>query len=73
VTRCHGTAQVKGGWVDPGRHGHPDGAYEKVERARTEVRIAELRIDSSVRSLPLREQVADSERVRRADAVLAAA
>ncbi|MCY7419770.1 MAG: hypothetical protein LH650_15005 [Chloroflexi bacterium] len=48
-------------------------AHDAVERARTEVRIAELRIDCSVRGLPLREQVADSERLRRADVALAAA
>ncbi len=48
-------------------------AYDAVGRARTEVRIAELRIDCSVRGLPLREQVADSERLRRADAALVAA
>jgi len=47
--------------------------HDAVERARFEVRIAELRISTSVRGLPLREQVADGERLRRADAALAAA
>jgi len=48
-------------------------AHDAVERARFEVWIAELRISTSVRGLPLREQVADGERLRRADAALAAA
>lgn len=46
-------------------------AVERVERARFEVRLAELRISTSVRGLPLREQVADGERMRAADAELA--
>ena len=37
-------------------------AAGRVERARFEVRVTELRIDCSVRGLPLREQVADMER-----------
>jgi len=48
-------------------------AVGRVERARFEVRVAELRISTSVRGLPLREQVADGERLRAADAELQAA
>lgn len=48
-------------------------AGDRVERARLAVRIAERRISTSVRGLPLREQVADGERLRAADAELAAA
>ena len=48
-------------------------ASERVERARFSVRVAELRISTSVRGLPLREQVADGERLRAADRELAAA
>ena len=46
---------------------------ERVERARISVRVAELRISTSVRGLPLREQVADGERLRAADRELLAA
>lgn len=48
-------------------------ASERVERARFSVRVAELRISTSVRGLPLREQVADGERLRAADRELLAA
>ena len=48
-------------------------AHDAVQRARTEVRIVGLSIDCSVRALPLREQVADGERLRRVDSELAAA
>jgi len=48
-------------------------AAERVDRARFAVRVAELRISTSVRGLPLREQVTDGERLKAADAELAAA
>ena len=48
-------------------------AAERVDRARFAVRVAELRISTSVRGLPLREQVADGERLRAADREVLAA
>jgi hypothetical protein len=48
-------------------------ATERVERARVAVRISELRIEASVKGLPLREQVRDYRRLATAEAELQAA
>lgn len=48
-------------------------ATERFEAAQTAVRIAETRIDSFVPTAPLRYKVEATERLRAADAELAAA
>ena len=48
-------------------------ACERLERAQTEVRIAEISVNSLVIGAPLRYGVAATVRLRRADTELAAA
>ena len=48
-------------------------AWERLERAQTEVQIAEISINALVIGAPLRYGVAATDRLRRADAELAAA